>query len=88
MSLSLLSTAVVAIAVYFGMPLIQRGLVLEGFLLIVLGMLASVTVEYLVSKMVSDRTCVVCGGWMRKVQGLYYCENCRRFYELRRVKGV
>ncbi|MEM4306426.1 MAG: hypothetical protein QXD61_10690 [Candidatus Caldarchaeum sp.] len=36
---------------------------------------------------VSNKMCE-CDAWMRKVQGLYYCENCRRFYELRRVKGV
>ncbi|MEM2485501.1 MAG: hypothetical protein QXT82_11795 [Candidatus Caldarchaeum sp.] len=87
MSLSLLSTAVVAIAVYFGMPLIEQGRV-EGFLLVFFGFLAAYSVEYVVSKVVSNRMCPECSAWMKKVQGLYYCKNCRRFYELRRAKGV
>ncbi|MEM2591880.1 MAG: hypothetical protein QXI60_04770 [Thermofilaceae archaeon] len=88
MSLSLLSMAVVALAVYFAMSFLNEERIPEAFLLVFLGMMAAAYVEYIVSKTLSNRTCVVCGGWMRKVQGLYYCENCRRFYELRRVKGV
>ncbi|MEM1975983.1 MAG: hypothetical protein QW074_07860 [Candidatus Caldarchaeum sp.] len=86
MSLSLLSMAVVALAVFFAMPLIGQGRV-EGFVLVVFGFLAAYSVEYVVSKAVSNRMCE-CGAWMKKVQGLYYCNSCRRFYELRRVKGV
>jgi len=85
MSMSLLSMAVVALAVYFAVPLIQEGRI-EGFLLAFFGVLAAYSVEYVVSKVVSNRMCPECGAWMKKAHGLYYCSSCRRFYERRRVK--
>ncbi|MEM4298326.1 MAG: hypothetical protein QW815_08170 [Nitrososphaerota archaeon] len=86
MSVSLLAMSVVAVAVFFAMPLIQRGLFLEGFLLIVLGVLAAYSVEYMVSRAISGRICPQCGGWTKRVADFRYCRRCGRFYEsIRRV---
>ncbi|MEM2446725.1 MAG: hypothetical protein QXU87_10140 [Candidatus Caldarchaeum sp.] len=87
MSVSPLSMAVIALAVYFATTFLNEGRIPEAFLLVFSGTMAAAYVEYIVSKTLSNRICMVCRGWMKKVQGLYYCKNCRR-YEPRRVKGA
>ncbi|MEM0444058.1 MAG: hypothetical protein QXH12_05715 [Candidatus Caldarchaeum sp.] len=85
--MSLPSTVVLAIAIYFGMPLIEQGQI-EGILLIVLRILDALFTEYVVSLVFRNQFCQICGEQMKKVHGLYYCRRCRRIYDPRRVKEV
>ncbi len=85
MSNSLLMPALVAIAVVYGIQLVNEGRLFEGVLLMVVGILGGFYGEYLLQKWFSTY-CDYCGGRMRKdVGGLYYCDNCRRFQQPRRV---
>ncbi|MEM1964355.1 MAG: hypothetical protein QW074_03445 [Candidatus Caldarchaeum sp.] len=76
---SLLVPGLIALALVYGIQLVNEGHLFEGVLLMVVGIFGGVYAEYLLQRWRMSY-CDYCGGKMRKdVGGLYYCDRCRRF---------
>ena len=79
MSSSLLIPGLIALALVYGIQLINQGRLFEGVMLMLVGFFGGFYAEYLLQKYLSTY-CDYCGAKMKKdAGGLYYCDKCRRF---------